>query len=46
MVVRSAGSDRIAGVQLVLGFIDLQKALDTVDRTLVSQELTRIGAPR
>ena len=34
---------RKAGVSLVICFIDLQKAYDTVDRTLLWQALTRIG---
>ena len=36
---------RKAGVSLLMGFIDLQKAHDTVDRTLLWQVLTRIGIP-
>ena len=36
---------RKAGVSLHMCFIDLQKAYDTVDRTLMWQVLTRIGVP-
>ena len=36
---------RKAGVSIFMCFIDLQKAYDTVDRTLLLQVLTRIGVP-
>ena len=36
---------RKAGVSLHMCFVDLQKAYDTVDRTLLLQVLTRIGVP-
>ena len=36
---------RKAGVSLFMWFIDLQKVYDTVDRTLLWEVLTRIGAP-
>ena len=36
---------RKAGVSFFMCFIDLQKAHDTVDRTLLWQVLTRIGVP-
>ena len=36
---------RKAGVSLFMCFIDLQKAYDTIDRTLLWQILTRIRVP-
>ena len=36
---------RKAGVSLLICFIDLQKAYDTVDRTLLSKVLIRIEVP-
>ena len=36
---------RKAGMSLLMCFIDLQKAYDTVDRTLLSKVLTRIEVP-
>ena len=45
MVRRLQEIGRKAGVSRFMCFIVLQKAYDTVDRTLVWQVLTRIGVP-
>ena len=46
VVCRLQEIGREAGVSLFMCFIDLQKAYDTVDRTLLCQVLSRIGVPR
>ena len=46
VVCRLKGIGRKAGVSFFMCFIDLQKAYDTVDRTLLWQVLTRIGPPQ
>ena len=43
VVLRLQEVERKAGVPLFMRFIDLQKAYDTVDRTLLWQALARIG---
>ena len=42
---KAAGIGRKAGVSLFMCFIDLQKAYDTVDRTLPWEVITRIIVP-
>ena len=42
---QAAGTWGKAGVSLFMCFIDLQKAYDTADRTILWQVLTRIGVP-
>ena len=45
MVRRLQEIGRKVGVSLFMCFMNLQKAHDTVDRTLLWQVLTRIGVP-
>ena len=45
VVRRLQGVGRKAGVSLHMCFIDLQKAYDTADRTLLWQVIARIGVP-
>ena len=45
VVLRVQEIGRKAGVSFVMCFKDLQKAYDTIDRTLLWQVLTRIGVP-
>ena len=45
VVRRPQKTRRKAGLSFFMCFIDLQKAYDTVDRALLRQVLTRIGAP-
>ena len=45
VVCRLQEVGRKAGVSLHICFINLQKAYDSIDRTLLWQVLTRIGVP-
>ena len=45
VVRRLQETGRKAGMSLFMGFVDLQRAYDTVDRTFLWQVLTSIGEP-